>query len=105
MSFDQVVTKKGNFAECEFLLELLQGNSGQPVWSYDAKARVAQKRKGMFVEAMSEAVSQAIKNSIADMEKSDSLREFAEAKEGKSSAQGGSAYGGQTPNPNASGKL
>lgn len=81
VSFDQVVAKEGNFAECEFLLELLQGNSGQPVWSYDAKARVAQKRKGTFVEAMSEAVSRAINDSISGMGKAAALGEFAEAKD------------------------
>lgn len=84
VSFDQVVTKEGNFAECEIRLELLGVNSGQPVWSYDAKARVSQKKKGMFVEAMSEAVSQAINDSIIDMEKSVALQKFAEANGGKS---------------------
>jgi ABC-type uncharacterized transport system auxiliary subunit len=86
--FDQVVAKEGNFAECEFRLELL-GSSGQTVWSCDAKAHVAQKRKGTFVEAMSEAVSQAIKESLADMEKSAALQKFAEGKNPKS----------QIPNP------
>lgn len=94
VGFDQVVTKNGNFAECELTMELLRGNSGPQVWSYDAKVRVAQKRRGKFVEAMSEAVSRAINDSIADMEKAASLRGFAEAKEGKSSASGG-----QIPNP------
>jgi len=84
VSFDQDVTKKGNFAECEFKLELLDGNSGQSVWSYDAKARVAQKSKGTFVEAMSDAVSQAINDSIVNMEKSTALQKFAEGKNTKS---------------------
>jgi ABC-type uncharacterized transport system auxiliary subunit len=74
VSFDQVVTKTGNSAECELTLELLRGNSGQPVWSYDAKARVAQKGKGKFVEAMSAAVSKGINDAIADMEKSAALQ-------------------------------
>jgi ABC-type uncharacterized transport system auxiliary subunit len=81
VSFDQVIAKDGEFAECEFRLELLRGNSGQVVWSYDAKARVPQKRKGMFVDAMSEAVSKAINDSVANMEKSAALQKFAEAVE------------------------
>ncbi len=78
--FDQVVARGSNSAECEFMLELLDGNSGVPVWSFDAKARVVQKGKGKFVEAMSAAVSKAINDAIADMEKSAALREFAETK-------------------------
>jgi ABC-type uncharacterized transport system auxiliary subunit len=81
VSFDQVVTKEGDFAECEFRLELLNDDSGRPVWTYDAKARVAQKKKGTFVEAMSEAVSQAINDSIIDMEKSAALKKLAETKD------------------------
>jgi len=81
VSFDQVVTRDGNSAECELTLELLQGNSGAPVWSYDAKARVAQKGKGKFVEAMSATVSKAINDATAVMEKSAALQEFAGTKE------------------------
>lgn len=81
VSFDQVVTKEGNSAECELTLELLRGNSGQPVWSYDAKARVAQKDKGEFVEAMSATVSKGINDAIADMEKSAALQGFSETTE------------------------
>jgi len=77
VSFDQVVTREGDFAECEFILELLQSNSGNPVWSHDAKARVAQQGRGKFVAAMSDAVNKAITEAIAEMEKSTALQEFA----------------------------
>jgi ABC-type uncharacterized transport system auxiliary subunit len=75
-SFDQVVTKDGNFAECELAMGLLTGG-GKPIWLYDAKARVKQEHKGKFAAAMSQAVHDAIGNAIADMETSAAIKELA----------------------------
>jgi len=79
-SFDQVVSKEGNSAECSLTMSILHGGSGKAVWQYKAKAVV--KQNGKFAAAMSEAVAEVIRKAIADMEASAALEELAAAKTG-----------------------
>lgn len=76
-SFDQIITKEGTLAECALTLALIRGDNAKPVWSYEGVERVKQEGKGKFVAAMSEAAARVINNAIADMEKSEGLREMA----------------------------
>lgn len=80
VSFDQEITGDDYFADCELMLELIKRDGGIPAWSYDAKARVKQEGKGKFVAAMSEAVSKAIADAIANMEQARMLPELAAGK-------------------------
>lgn len=80
LTFDQVVEKSGESAECVLMMELIRRDTGKPVWSKQVRARVKQEKRGMFVAAMSEAVAKAVTESIADMEGSAALKEMAAAK-------------------------
>ena len=74
VSFDQVIEGEDYYAEFALILEFVRSDTGGPVWSYRAQARVKQKGEGAFPAAMSEAVSEAISGAVAEMEKSEELQ-------------------------------
>jgi len=84
VSFDQVVEGEVNFADFGLILEFSSSDTGDPVWSYRTKERIAQQGEESFAAAMSEAVKEAITRAIVEMEKSEKLRGLPEKINSKS---------------------
>ena len=75
-SFDQVIEGDEWYAAFGLVLEFNRHDTGAPVWSYRAAARVKQEGKGELAAAMSEAVNQALVRAVSEMEQSEELRKL-----------------------------
>ncbi len=76
-SFDQVIDGEALRAEFTLLIEAVRTDTGAPVWSYRASARIPQEGKGRLAEAMSQAVGEALSRAIEEMGGSEELRHLA----------------------------
>jgi len=75
LSFDQVIEGERNFAECALSFHLFSAKSPRLLWSYTSRARLPQSGPGLFADTMSQAVTEAIKEALSDLNKTSQLKD------------------------------
>ena len=75
LSFDQVIEGERNFAECALSFHLFSAKDPRLLWSYTSRVRLPQSGPGLFADTMSQAVTEAIKEALSDLNKTSQLKD------------------------------